>query len=459
MPGWNGSKWPCRINVVSERRVRRTTLAGSARHRFALRSLLLLALLLVGTAAWGDADVATPAPDAARPVTAAELGFDHLRGVDAVRATRHGNLLVLDGTVNSIEDRELVERLARVNGDAEDVLNRVDVGVATYDGLVPALQLNLDKLTRLFAMLPMLLVAALALWLVWRLGRWLSNRTWIGRVTSNPLAGELVKQAIRVAAVVLGLLVALEILGATSLAAAVLGSAGIAGIAVGFAFRDLLENYIAGVLLSIRQPFAPDDVIQLEGREGVVVGMNSRATMLMTHDGNHLTLPNAIVFKAVILNLSRNGNRRFDFFVDLNPQIDLAAALRVGLEAIASTPGVLATPKPFVQLNELGRDVARLQCFAWVDQRNADFGLARSEALRRARTALSGIGAYFGPPQLQLVAAQTEVAIPREQHPTVATTPAAAPANEQRRAVDEAIEKTRSEMGSTDLLRSHRLRE
>lgn len=364
---------------------------------------------------------------------------------------------MLDGSVGSIEQRELIERVARANGEAGDVLNRIEVGPANLGGIMPTLQLGLDKLGHVVAMLPMLLVALIVLWLVWRLGRWLSNRAWIGRMTSNPLAGELVKQAIRVAAVVSGLLVALELLGATALAAAVLGSAGIAGIALGFAFRDLLENYIAGVLLSLRRPFAPDDVIVLEGREGVVVGMNSRATLLMTHDGNHLTFPNAIVFKAVILNLTRNGHRRFDFVIDLNPEIDLAAALRVGLEALGSTPGVLSTPKPFVQLHQLGRDVVQLQCFAWVDQRSANFGLARSEALRLTRSALAGIGAYFGPPQLRLVAARPEPVTA----PPAATSrsPTDTQAHDERHAVDGAIEQTRAEMGGSDLLSSGRTRE
>jgi small-conductance mechanosensitive channel len=241
-------------------------------------------------------------------------------------------------------------------------------------------------------------------------------------------------------------------LGATGLAAALLGSAGIAGIALGFAFRDLLENYIAGVLLSIRQPFAPDDIIRLDEREGVVVAMNSRATILMTHDGNHLTIPNSIVFKAVILNLTRNGNRRFNFVVDLDPGTELNAALAAGQDAIGSTPDVLESPPPFVQVVQVGHERVQLQFFAWVDQRTGNFGNARSEAFRRVREKLESIGAYFGPPQLHLVSAaqasnQAASAVPVPPAVTPATTP------DERLAVDTAIEMTRAEMGDSDLLR------
>ena len=417
----------------------------------------MLAWALLLATCWGPSVVGAEVdPAAATVATSADapdvlhLGAEPVPALAAVRASRHGELLLLEGTVQSPADRELAERLARANGGATEVLNRIEIGTASFAGVMPALRGSVQKLQHLLGMLPMLLVAVLVGWVVWRTGRWLSTRGWIARLTRNPFAGEIVKQAIRLAGAVLGLLVALELLGATALAAAVLGSAGIAGIALGFAFRDLLENYIAGVLLSVRQPFAPDDVILLEGREGVVVAMNSRATILMTHDGNHLTFPNAIVFKAVILNLTRNGNRRFDFLVDLNPEIDLAAALRVGLDAVSSAPGVLAEPKPFVQLNQLGRDVVQLQFFAWVDQRRANFGLARSEALRRARLQLERIGAYFGPPQLRLVTTQ---AAPSPQR-AVTAPPEVAEAHDERQAVDEAIEKTRSEMGSSDLLRS-----
>jgi small conductance mechanosensitive channel len=235
----------------------------------------------------------------------------------------------------------------------------------------------------------------------------------------------------------------------------VLGSAGIAGIALGFAFRDLLENYIAGVLLSVRQPFAPDDVIHLEGREGVVVGMNSRATILMTHDGNHLTFPNAIVFKSVILNLTRNGNRRFDFAVDLHPQLDLCEALRVGIDALGSAQGVLADPKPFVQVDQVGRDRVQLQFFAWVDQRVANFGQARSEALRSVRTRLEDIGAYFGPPLLRLVTQAEPIGddAPEGSPRRPASVSLAPETSDERSAVQEAITKTRAEMEGRDLLR------
>ena len=88
--------------------------------------------------------------------------------------------------------------------------------------------------------------------------------------------------------------------------------------ALGFAFRDIAENYIAGVLLSLRRPFAPGEHVVIDNREGKVVALTSRATILMTLDGNELRLPNAMVFKAVVLNYSKNPQRRFDFTITID---------------------------------------------------------------------------------------------------------------------------------------------
>ena len=89
----------------------------------------------------------------------------------------------------------------------------------------------------------------------------------------------------------IGILIALDLLGASSLVGAVLGSAGVIGLVLGFAFKDIAENYIAGILLSLRRPFAPGDHVVVDRvHEGKVVALTSRATLLMTLDGNQVAL-------------------------------------------------------------------------------------------------------------------------------------------------------------------------
>src|SRR3546814_14346821 len=120
-----------------------------------------------------------------------------------------------------------------------------------------------------------------------------------------------------------------------------LGSAGVSGLGLGFAFKDIAENYIAGVLLSVRKPFSPGELIAIEDYQGKVVALTSSTTILMTLDGNQLQLPNALVFKSVLLHYSQNPRRRFAFTVATHPATQLPQAQTLALDASPHTHGAL----------------------------------------------------------------------------------------------------------------------
>ena len=241
----------------------------------------------------------------------------------------------------------------------------------------------------LVAGLPLLVIAILVVWVAWRIGKWLSNRAALDRVAQrNPFLRDLVKTSARWAVTLGGMLIALEIMNATALVGAVLGTAGVMGVALGFAFKETLENYLAGVLMSLRQPFSPRDHVVIDGNEGVVIALTSRATILMTLDGNHLRLPNALVFRSVMLNYTRNPTRRFEFDVGVGVDEDLLLAQRIGTRRLASIAGVIAAPPPRAYISSLGDSNVQVRFHAWVDQRSHDFLLVKSEAIRSTKLAL-----------------------------------------------------------------------
>ncbi|HSX62837.1 MAG TPA: mechanosensitive ion channel family protein [Tahibacter sp.] len=419
-----------------------------------MRSLVAAMLLTIAV-------FSAHAQDAPAPAESAETVLANVPGLERVMPQRFGKVLILEGQVAREADKELAEKIAQANNAGGQVVNRIEIVSGTLERIVPTLRVSLQKLARLVGSIPLLLVAFGVIWAFWRAGRWVSRRGFVGRsARGNPFVGELVRQAIRVFAVLAGLLFALEILDATTFAAALLGSAGVVGIALGFAFRDLLENYIAGILLSLRRPFAPDDSVAIDVHQGVVVGMNSRATILMTPDGNQLSLPNAFVFKAVLLNFTSNGNRRFEFSVAIEPRADLAAVMREGLQAVRETADVLAQPAPSVQIAEIARDAVRVQFFGWVDQRRGDFGRARSEAQRAVRARLEALGVDFGPPQMRLVASNDAEAMPEAASPSRGVPPPrdteAPPPAPSGQAIAAAVEEARRELGAQDLLRERR---
>ncbi len=257
----------------------------------------------------------------------------------------------------------------------------------------PALERLQREVTSLVSAAPVFVLALVVVVLAWMLGRWLSKRAFIDRVGRyNPFMQELARTSVRWLVLALGVLVALEILDATALAGAILGTAGVLGVALGFAFKDILENYLAGILMSIRQPFSPRDHVVIDGNEGIVASMTSRATILVTLDGNHLRLPNALVFRSVTLNYTRNPSRRFQFDVGIGVNEDLLRAQAIGIEAIASLEGVLDTPPPRAFIASLGDSNVQVRFLGWVDQRSHDFAAVKSEAIRLAKTALEAAG-------------------------------------------------------------------
>ena len=263
-----------------------------------------------------------------------------------------------------------------------------------YVRFAAALDLMETKLVKLVANAPLLLVAILIVLFAAWFGRFLAKRmrilTRLGR--DNPYMDGLLRGIVRGLVALAGVLVALDLLGATSLVGAVLGSAGVVGLVLGFAFKDIAENYIAGVLLSLRRPFSPGDHVRIDSHEGKVVSLTSRATIMMTMDGNHLQLPNSLVFKSVLLNFSRNPRRRFEFETNIGTQASWHQAMDTGLAALAAVDGVLADPAPNVLIKSLADNGATLLFHAWVDQTRNDLGKVRSEAMRRVRKTLRAAG-------------------------------------------------------------------
>ena len=179
----------------------------------------------------------------------------------------------------------------------------------------------------------------------------------------------------------------LEILDATALLGTIVGVAGVMGLAVGFALRDTVENYISSILLSLRQPFRPHDHIVLENYEGLVMKLTSRATILMTLDGNHVRIPNATVYKGIILNYSRNPKRRFTFEVGIDTAVNIEAARQLAIKTMQQASGVIVDPPVRCLVEKLGDSNVVLKMLAWTTQDKYDFGKVKSETIRDVKEA------------------------------------------------------------------------
>jgi small conductance mechanosensitive channel len=146
--------------------------------------------------------------------------------------------------------------------------------------------------------------------------------------------------------ILLGLLIALVILFPTFTVGDLISLLGISGVAIGFAFRDILQNYLAGILLLLADPFEIGDQIIVNDFEGTVENIQVRATTIMTYDGRRVVIPNAVLYtQSVTVNTAFDKRRvQYDFSVDYNTNLEQAKQLM--LQATQSAQGVLKEPAP-----------------------------------------------------------------------------------------------------------------
>ncbi len=288
---------------------------------------------------------------------------------------------------NASSDKKTVAPSARDTAEARCAANHLG------DCLDAMLETAREAGLSLLRKIPLLILAVLVLLLAHWVSRFGGNRLHLLKIRSeNPYMSGLVRMIVRTAIMLIGVLIALDLIGLTSVVGAVLGSAGVVGLVLGFAFREIAENYIAGILLSVRRPFEPGDHVVIENREGKVMAVNSRATVLMTMDGGQLQLPNSLVFKSVVLNYSRNPKRRFDFSMLIDGSQSIRRSQSLAMEAIALIEGVLDDPAPAWIVVEYGAAGIQLRFFGWVDQHETDMGKVRSEAIRRVKAAFAEAG-------------------------------------------------------------------
>ncbi len=314
-------------------------------------------------------------------------------GLHDIRIDVRSGVVTLSGAVpNARSAREALEIARRTEG-VLFVEDRLDEEIDLEARLRPAAQRFRELGSSALRILPVALVAIAVVVLFWFLGRLAGNRGgWLERLGLSDLAANLGRRVVRMLVTGVGILIALEILDATAVVGALLGVAGVAGIALGFAFRNIVENYLAGVLLSARNPFGIGDLVQVGEFLGKVVRLTSRDTVLMTPDGNHLRIPNSMIITSAMTNFSRNPLRRFEFQVGVSVDLDLVAARNLGVATLKRMKGVLPDPGPQGLIAELGDSAVQLCFFAWIDQRDSDYLKARSEAIRLVKTAFDDAG-------------------------------------------------------------------
>lgn len=372
---------------------------------------------------------ATGISDAAIKARLSDI-FAEVDGTQDVNVRVDAGVVTLSGTVADPAARLQALQLAnRVQG-AVTVRNNIEVVDDVAQRISPAIDRLKARIFDSITLLPLLAVGIVVFLLVTFFGFVIAgvDSLW-ARLTPNAFVADLVKQMVRLAFMAAALVLALDLIGATTLLGTLLGAAGILGLAVGFAVRDTIENYIASIMLSIRQPFRPNELVRIGAHQGHVVRLSSRATILITPEGNHVRIPNAVVFKAEIINYTRNPERRFEFRLGVNADADLKAALGTGLTVLASIDEVLNDPEPDGWIDSVGDSNVVLWFGAWVDQDKNHFARTRSKAIRVVKDALEAGGFELPEPIYRLRLTDVPASAATLLSTTASLTPGDSPSN------------------------------
>jgi len=203
----------------------------------------------------------------------------------------------------------------------------------TFGAVVDKLHGWLEALVIMLPNLVAAVVVVLLFYLAARLVGRLAGRV-VDRTSSRRSLQNLIVGVVKLAVLVVGLVVALNILQLEKAVLSVLAGVGVIGLAIGFAFQDIAANFMAGVLLMLRRPLKVGDIVESNGFFGRVDLINLRNTAIVTPEGQLVLVPNKEVFQQPLTNFSRSGERRLTLEVGVSYGEDLERVRRVALGAM-----------------------------------------------------------------------------------------------------------------------------
>ncbi len=278
------------------------------------------------------------------------------------------------------------------------------------DAVEPTVRKVESYIEGFYWILPNLVLAAVV-FLLFLGGAWAAKRAVIGlaqrrdRGNLGTLLGGFVKWAV----IVLGLLVVATIVFPSVKPADVLATLGVGSVAIGFAFKDILQNWLSGLLILYRQPFRSGDQIKSGEFEGTVERIEARATLIKTYDGQRVVIPNTDIYTRAVVVRTAFPMRRSEYDVGIGYGDDVEEACRVILGAMRQVEGVRSDPEPEAFAWALDASSVNIKVRWWSDSQRASVVHVQGRVLTAVKRALSeaGIDLPF-PTRVVLLHDQTE---------------------------------------------------
>ena len=258
----------------------------------------------------------------------------------------------------------------------------------------------------LIAQLPGIVLAILIVITGFLIASWIGQitRKRISSRTHDPLMSKFLGKSIKYLLIVISIMIALRAAGLGGIATGLLTAAGASAVVLGFAFKDIGENFIAGIILTFNRPFNVNDTVEIGSVFGKVKALEFRYTKLKTFDGKDVYIPNSDVLTEPVTNYTEDGFFRWDFLIGIAYEDNIEGAKETILQALSEEPNVISDEEHenFVVEDELATSTVNLKVFFWVE--TLDFRrmalITKGNVVRNIKEALEQNG-YYLPADIQ----------------------------------------------------------
>ena len=309
----------------------------------------------------------------------------------AVTAT-HG-FVVISGKAKTDEYARWAETIASKTEDVIGVKNELSIeSVVSFREAMSVVGNSLSKLFQDFLLRLPFLVAGfgilIATWIVSIIVKFLLARLLDARKRIRPSLKDLFKQLAAITVWIVGLLLATVVVFPGMTPAKALTVLGLGSVAIGFAFKDIFENFFAGILILWRYPIEKGDVIEHAGIVGKVEDITIRNTMIRRPDGELVVAPNASLFKSNVEVLTNRPKRRVRIACGIAYSEDVGEAREVIRAAVASCESISGAKSVEVFANEFADSSINFEIAWWTGSAPVEIRKSRDEVIEAIKKAL-----------------------------------------------------------------------
>lgn len=311
-----------------------------------------------------------------------------------LRISVSNGMVTIEGSVKDADQLAWLAKTADRLPTVIAVINKATVDQPSVTDLTPAWKEFLSLVNDAKRALPLILLALVLIGGFAFVSKYIYggiHRVW-GRHINNPFLLATVTKITMIPIWIMIFYLVLQTAGLSSLATTIIGGTGALGLVVGFAFKDIAENYLSGLLLAIRSPFTKGDDVTVAGYDGYVQALNMRGTTILAYDGTLILVPNSIVIQSVIKNRSTNPRTRLSFNIGIGYNDSSGKAIDLIYKALKSIPAILQDPAPLVIASDITSSGVVIQARFWIDGSKSSSDKTKSAAIACAKECLLANG-------------------------------------------------------------------